>query len=120
MSYRIVTDTCCDFPTQMYEELNLSVVALTVNYKGQLYDSYSEQWLKEMYDGLRAGEAAQTSAVNPQGWADVIEPVLKNGEDALVLTFSSGLSTTHQSAVIAAEELQEKYSEQKIRVVDTL
>ena len=120
MSYRIVTDTCCDFPTQMYEELNLSVVALTVNYKGQLYDSYSEQWLKEMYDGLRTGEVAQTSAVNPQGWADVIEPVLKNGEDALVLTFSSGLSTTHQSAVIAAEELQEKYPEQKIRVVDTL
>lgn len=119
MSYRIVTDTACDFPTQMYEELNLSAVALSVNYKGQVYENYSEQWLQEMYDGLRNGEAAQTSAVNPQGWADVIEPVLKAGEDALVLAFSSGLSTTYQSAVIAASELQEQYADRKILVVDT-
>ena len=37
-----------------------------------------------------------------------------------MLTFSSGLSTTHQSAVIAATELAEKYPDRKIRVVDTL
>lgn len=120
MSYRIVTDTCCDFPTQMYKELNLSVVPLSVNYKGQVYDSYSEQWLKEMYDGLRNEEKATTSAANPQNWASVMEPVLKAGEDVLVLAFSSGLSTTYQSAVIAAAELQETYPERKILVVDTL
>ena len=120
MSYRIITDNCCDFPAQMYEELNLSVVPLVVRFQGKEVCQYSEKWLKKMYDGMRDGDSATTSAVNPQGWEEVIEPVLAAGEDALVLTFSSGLSTTHQSAVIAATELSEKYPDRKIRVIDTL
>ena len=120
MSYRIITDTCCDFPADMYEELNLAVVPLTVRFQDKEVSRYSEKWLKKLYAGMRAGEVATTAAVNPQGWSEVIEPVLAAGEDALVMAFSSGLSTTYQSAVIAAEELGEKYPDRKIRVVDTL
>ena len=120
MEYKIITDTCCDYPAAMYGELDLGVVPLSVLYKGVQYSEYTEQWLKELFDGLRQGEAATTSAVNPQGWANVIEPVLKEGKDALVLVFSSGLSTTYQSAVIAAGELMEKYPGRKVNVVDTL
>jgi len=94
----------------MYQELQLEVVPLTVLYKGENYNEYTEDWLKEMFDGLRSGEKATTAAANPEAWANVIEPVLAGGEDALVLAFSSGLSATYQSAVIAADELQEKYS----------
>lgn len=120
MSYRIFTDTGCDLPDTMFQELNLTVVPLNVLYKGETYTTYTEQWLKELYAGLRAGEKATTSAINPDGWATAMEPVLAAGEDVLVLAFSSGLSTTYQSAVIAAEELKEKYPDRKIRVVDTL
>ena len=120
MAYRIITDTCCDFPMDMYEQMNLSVVPLTVNYKGETVSQYSEQWLQEMFSGLRAGESATTSAANPQNWEDVIEPVLQAGDDALVLAFSSGLSTTYQSAVIAANELMERYPGRTVNVVDTL
>jgi deoxyxylulose-5-phosphate synthase len=67
---------------------------------------------------MRAGESASTSAINPEGWAAVVEPVLAAGRDALVITFSSGLSTTYQSAVIAAQELQEKYTDRKVLVVE--
>ena len=120
MSYRIITDNCCDFPAEMYEELGLSVVPLVVRFQDKEVSQYSEKWLKKMYAGMREGEVATTSAVNPQGWEEVIESVLAEGKDALVLTFSSGLSTTYQSAVIAATELAEKYPDRKIRVVDTL
>lgn len=120
MSYKIITDTCCDYPADMYKELDLEVVPLSVLYKGVSYNEYTEDWLKDLFDGMRRGESASTSAVNPDGWATVIEPVLKEGKDALVLAFSSGLSTTYQSAVIAANELLEKYPERKINVVDTL
>lgn len=120
MSYRILTDTCCDLWQDFYEKLNVSVVALSVNFKGQTVNSYTEDWLKDFYNGLRDGEAAQTSAVNPEGWKAVLEPVLAAGEDALVLAFSSGLSTTYQSAVIAARELRESYPERTVNVVDTL
>ena len=120
MNYKIITDSGCDLPAEMYAQLGLEVVSLSVLYKGETYRTYSEQWLKELFDGLRNGESATTSAVNPEQWKDAIKPVLEQGSDALVLTFSSGLSATSQSAVIAAQELQEEYPQRTIRVVDTL
>ena len=118
--FKIITDSCCDFSMDMYEKLQLTVVPLAVNFRGVETAEYTEQWLKDFFDGLRAGERGTTSAVNPQGWADAMEPHLEAGSDILVLAFSSGLSTTYHSAVLAAEELQEKYPQRKIRVVDTL
>jgi len=120
MSYRIITDSCCDLPEAMYNELGLSMVPLTLNFRGSEHTDLSEAFMKDMYAGMRAGETASTAAVNPEGWANLMEPVLAAGEDILVMAFSSGLSTTYQSAVIAAGELQEKYPERKICVVDTL
>ena len=120
MNYQIITDSCCDFPTPMYETLGLRFVPLSVEFRGETNDDRNDDSLKEMYDGLRSGQAAKTSAVNPSRWGEVIEPALSAGQDVLVLAFSSGLSTTYQSAVIAAEELGEKYPDRTIRVVDTL
>lgn len=120
MNYQIITDSCCDFPTSMYQTLGLSFVPLSVDFRGQVYDDRNDDSLKDMYDGLRAGEPAKTSAVNPSRWSEAMEEALSAGKDVLVLAFSSGLSTTYQSAVIAAEDLSEKYPERTIRVVDTL
>ena len=120
MSYQIITDSCCDFPNEMYPRLNLTVVPLSVEFRGEVYDDRNDDSLKDMYDGFRSGEEAKTSAVNPDRWATAIESVLSAGQDALVLVFSSGLSTTYQSAVIAVEELKEKYPDRKIYVSDTL
>ena len=120
MSYRIITDSGCDLPENMYTQLGLSMIPLTLNFRGQEYADLSEGFIKQLYQSMRDGESATTSAVNPDGWTNTIEPVLAAGEDALVLAFSSGLSTTYQSAVIAANELKEKYPQRKIFVVDTL
>ena len=120
MSYRIVTDTCCDFPEAMYDELMLSVVPLTITYQGKTMDRFDDATTKALYDAMRDGATATTAAVNPDSWAKAMEPVLEAGEDVLVMAFSSGLSTTYQSAVIAAQELGEKYPQRKILVVDTL
>lgn len=120
MSYQIITDSCCDFSQEQYEKLQLSVTPLTVSFRGETYADRNDDSLGEMYDGFRAGEAASTSAVNPSAWADVMRPVLEAGKDVLVLAFSSGLSTTYQSAVIAAAELAEIFPQRKICVTDTL
>lgn len=120
MRYRIITDSACDLPENMLQELKVTTVPLSVNFRGEnRKDSVADANVKELYDAMRGGEVATTSAVNPDGWAGVIEPALAEGQDVLVLAFSSGLSTTYQSAVIAANELKEKYPERKINVVDT-
>ena len=119
-AYKIITDSCADLSPEMIAALDLSMIPLTVVFKGENRNDCVDASIKEIYDGLRNGEVATTSAANPDGWASVMEPVLQAGQDALVLAFSSGLSTTYQSAVIAASDLAEKYPERKILVVDTL
>ena len=106
MAYRIVTDSCCDLGTEILARLDVSMAPLGVDF-GDRFELDGQLDLKEFYDGMRDGVISTTSAVNPEGWARKMEPALKNGEDVLVLAFSSGLSTTYQSAVIAADELEE-------------
>ena len=120
MNYQIITDSACDLPKELLQELDVVTTSLVVNFRGEsLLDSVADEQVKELYDAMRAGEVASTSAVNPDGWSKVIAPVLAEGKDALVLAFSSGLSTTYQSAVIAAEELKEAYPGRNVIVVDT-
>ena len=119
-NYQIITDSACDLPESLLQELKVSKVSLSVLFQGESRTDSVDAGIQEFYDGLRAGEVATTSAVNPDGWANVIEPAFQAGQDALVLAFSSGLSTTYNSARIAAESLKESYPERKIIVIDTL
>ena len=119
-NYQIITDSGSDLPVNTLAQLDVKLVSLSLLFRGQtLADSVTEE-TKQFYEAMRAGESGSTSAVNPDGWSNVIEPVLQAGKDALVIAFSSGLSTTYQSAVIAAQELKEKYPQRNIRVVDSL
>ena len=119
--FKIVTDSGCDFTLAELEQMNVGRAPLSVLFKGELHQDFATDAERKMfYDGVREGEMPTTSAVNPEGWADVMRPALEAGQDVLCLAFSSGLSTTYQSAVIAAEELKEEYPDRTINVVDTL
>ena len=118
--YQIITDSGCDLSTGLLENMDVKKVPLSVLFRGETRADSVDEGIKDFYDGLRAGDIATTAAVNPEGWKTVIEPAFLAGQDALVLAFSSGLSTTYQSAVIAAQELMEQYPHRKAYVVDTL
>ena len=118
--FEIITDSACDFSGAEYESLGLTCVPLSVEFRGSVSDDRNDDSLKDFYDGLRAGDVAKTSAVNPETWKNAILPALEKGKDVLVMAFSSGLSTTCQSAQIAAAELRESYPQRQILVVDTL
>ena len=117
--FQIITDSCSDLPQEMIQELQLCVIPMSMEYQGRTYLE-GELSMEEFYNGLRQGESAKTAAVNPETWATTIEPFLKDGTDVLVISFSSGLSSTYQSAVIAGEDLSDSYPDRKIRVIDSL
>ena len=121
--YVIMTDSCCDLPAELAEELSLEVLPLRLNMSGQEYRNLldgREIGFQEFYSRIRAGEMPVTSAVNPEEFCAAMRPVLEAGKDILCLCFSSALSTTYQSAVIAGRELEEAFPERKVRVVDSL
>ena len=119
-NYQIITDSGCDLPVHMLQELDIKAVPLHVNFRGECLADSVDEGIEDIYAGLRAGEAASTAAVNPDRWADAMKSALENGQDVLVVPFSSGLSATCQSAHMAAQELQEAYPQRQIFVVDSL
>ena len=119
--YVIMTDSCCDLPTNLAGELE--VLPLRLELKGQEYRNYldgREIGFQAFYNQVRAGEMPVTSAVNVGEFEEAMRPVLESGRDILCLCFSSALSTTYQSAVIAAQGLKESYPDRTVHVVDSL
>ena len=121
MNYQIITDSCSDLTEAQLKAWNVSCVNLTLRYSGEDHRNFSDPAaVKAFYDEMRSGTMATTAAANPEEWGNVMRPALEEGRDVLVITFSSGMSTTYQSAVIAAGDLQEEYPDRTIRVVDSL
>ena len=109
-TFQIITDSSCDLPQSLADELDLRVLPLHVTIDGKTYNNYldgREIAFKDFFDKLRAGSQGTTSAVNPEEFRAEMEPVLAAGLDVLYVGFSSGLSTTYQSGCIAADELRE-------------
>ena len=120
--YIILTDSCCDFPAEMVEELGVTVLPLSFLLEGKEYFNYPDN--REMdphifYEKLRAGSLGSTSAINVATFHDAMEPVVSAGKDVLYISFSSALSTTYQSACIAAREVMEATPGATVAVVDS-
>ena len=117
----IFADSACDLSPEILAEWGVDFRSLTFRFDGEekLY-SNSDMPIKEFYDRMRGGAVAKTSAVNPDGFAAGFEQILKEGKDILYIGFSTGLSTTFNSARIAAEGLKADYPDRKIIVVDSL
>lgn len=122
-SFVIVTDSSADLSREFIEKMNIKMVPLCFRMDGSLYHDYPDK--REMdphmfYDRLRHGAAATTNAANVNDYIESVEPLLAAGKDVLVIAFSSGLSSTYNSAVVAAGQLQESYPERKMLVSDSL
>ena len=121
-NYVIITETTCDLPQEYYTKNDITAITLTYALDGTEYDGSFENSLSPnlFYDKLRKGIMAKTSAVGPETFSNVFEPVLESGRDILYVAFSSGLSSTYQNACIAKDELLEKYPNRRIFIVDSL
>lgn len=121
--YIIMTDSCCDMPAQLADELALEVLPLSLELSEKTYLNHldgREISFSDFYNRIRAGETATTSAVSVGAFEERMRAVLEQGKDLLCINFSSALSTTYQSACIAADGLREAFPEAKILVVDSL
>ena len=121
--YVLITESSADLPDKLVRELGIEVLPLSFIIKGKTHLNWPdnrEMSAKAFYRHLREGAVATTAAVNVADVTERVEPYLQKGKDVLMLSFSSGLSATCDSARIASQELSEKYPERKFFVVDTL
>ncbi len=120
-NYVIFTDSCCDISPALLAKWDVPYANMTFSFVGEDKEYINADITnKDFYNRMREGANAKTAAINAAAFTDAFEPILKDGKDILYVAFSSGLSTTVNSANMAVSDLAEKYPERKIIVVDTL
>jgi len=114
--YIIVANNTCDLPEEILNNLDITILPLGFNIGDESYKSMPP---KEFFQKIREGAMPTTNAGNIGEFTDIAEPALAAGKDVLIIAFSAAMSTTYNSAVLAAEELSEKYPDRTILVVDS-
>ncbi|HAX40488.1 MAG TPA: DegV family protein, partial [Clostridiales bacterium] len=117
--------TCCstaDLSKEYFAQRNIPYVCFHFTMDGVEYadDLGQSMPFDEFYARIAAGAMPTTSLVNTAQFIAFFEPLLKEGKDILHLSFSSGLSGTYASALLAQEELRERYPERTMTIVDSL
>jgi DegV family protein with EDD domain len=117
--------TCCsttDLPLDYFHSRNIPFVCFHFVIDGKEYPDDLGQTLPfdQFYRQIAAGALPTTSQVNVREFIQFFEPFLAQGMDILHITLSSGLSGTYNSALLAREQLLEKYPDRSLWVVDSL
>ena len=116
--YVIYTDSACDVPAERIQDWGVKQIDMTV-----VFDDDSERFqgsTSEFYDQMKAGRRPKTSAINPDEFCSHFRKDLEEGKDIVYIAFSSGLSTTYNSARIATDLLKSEFPQRTILVVDSL
>lgn len=117
--------SCCstaDLTKEHFEKRDISYICFHFELDGiQYQDDLGESIpFDEFYQKMTDGAETRTSQVNAEEFKEYFEKFLKEGKDILHVCLSSGISGVMNSAVIAKEELEEKYPDRKIYIVDSL
>ncbi len=119
--YIIFTDSCCDIKPELLQQWGVPYANMTFSFDGEDKEYIGTDISNhDFYDRMRQGAHARTAAINADTFARAFTPILEEGKDILYVAFSSGLSTTVNSAHMAADDLKESYPDRKIVIVDTL
>ncbi len=121
-SFVITTESNAEVPFEWEDRTGVNVLRMpyTVNGTEYYYDLGRETDIPAFYETMRKGASVITTQRNPNEIVEYFEPFLAAGKDILHIAFSSALSGTFNSEVIAAQELKEKYPDRRIELVDTL
>lgn len=112
MSIRLIIDSTTDVSPEAQQQME--VVPLTVSFGEEEYLDGVDLSREDFYRKLEAGQILpKTSQPSPEAFARVYDRIRQEGNEGILITVSSALSGTYQSACIAAEEYPE------IRVIDS-
>ncbi len=117
--------SCCstaDLTDKHFKSRDINYICFHFSLDGKQYSDDLGKTIPfdEFYKAMTDGADTATSQVNVDEYIEYFTPFLEEGKDILHVTLSSGLSGTINSARIAKEELQDKYPDRKIYIVDSL
>lgn len=121
-NYIISGCSTADLSEQHFKERDIHYICFHYELDGKDYpdDLGKTIAFADFYAAMTNGAETRTSQINAEEYEQYFEAFLKEGKDIIHVSLSSGISGSVNSAMIAKNNLEEKYPERKIYVVDSL
>lgn len=122
----LIIDSCSDLPYEMVDEeiarggvelIEYPFIMSDGEHKDDLFKSMTAH---EFYEGMRNGETPTTAQVPVTVYEDVFRRAFESGVPTVFLGFTSGLSGSHDTAMMVYNQLKEEYPDGELYMVDTL
>ena len=121
-SYVISCCSTADLTEEHFSKREISYICFHYKLNATEYadDLGKSMPFDQFYAAMAAGASTKTSQVNADEFEAYFETFLQDGKDILHVCLSSGISGVLNSAMIAKADLEERYPERKILIVDSL
>ena len=120
--YIISGCSIADISEKHFQKRDIQYVCFHYSLNGEQYldDLGKSMSLEDFYAAMQNGAETKTSQITAGEFVAHFTPFLEEGKDIIHVCLSSGISGTVNSANVARDELQEKYPDRKIYIVDSL
>lgn len=119
MSIKIVTDSAADLPQKIINEYGIKVMPLMVMLDDQVFKDGDTIKAEELFQGMREGKVYKTSQASVGDFVELFSSYIEQKQDIIYIAFSSALSGTYQSAVMAKNQVLAEDAGISIDVVDS-
>lgn len=117
MSYRIIADSSCELPEELLNTGYFHLVPFGLEISGEHLVDDESMDISELLKKIEASpECPKSSCPSPQLFMDRIN---SDAEHIYIITISSKLSGSYNSAVLAKSMYEEEHDDKKICVIDS-
>ncbi|SHJ68568.1 DegV family protein [Tepidibacter formicigenes] len=114
---KLITDSSCDLPEHIIKEYNISIIPLNILFRNESYLDGVDISKKEFYKKIKNyDKLPKTSSPSPLSFFKEYDC---EEENVLVISLSSGLSSTYNNALIGKNMYLEEYKGKRIEVLDS-
>jgi len=118
MTVKIITDSLADIPSEVAEELGITIIPVNVLFGTESYRDGVDLTTEQFYDKLVRSKTLPTTSVPPPGaFVEVYDKVAQETDEILVIAVSHKLSATYETALHSVELMKQKC---RVEVVDSL
>ena len=116
--YKIISDTSCDLTKKEIKDLGIEYVPFKISIDGKDFTDDENLNIDDFLEAMESTEnPINTACPSPYDYLKIIEE--NKDKDIYILTISSKLSGSYNSAKVAEAEAKEKFENLKIHVIDS-
>ena len=118
MTVKVITDSSCDLPQELADELGITIVPLSIRFGEEEFVDRKDLTPDEFWARVdKSPTLPETAAPSPGAFEQAFRAAAGDGHDGVVaVLLSGGLSATVQAAELAAEAVKDTIP---VRIIDT-